>query len=585
MANLSSGPRARFATVMRSVDIMDGLAARLADPLWMLARQWQFGEFTGDDTGSPVSLSFQANAHAPTWWRPEPDPARPAARPWQPWTVRSGPIESVIDAEIDDGTALVRLRLEGGAAARRALCTAGLSAIAAALPALAPWVPADVAGGVPVEQAFTPVDLAIMAGTADPVTLDTHLVPWADTGADPPATLLDTLAVAAPDAAAFATAMRGWHRWWRTRFAALPTGSSAGPVDPPAWDPLRLEHRASLGFASAPKVALHLDRHPGGQVDWYSADIGGALPADTAGAPPPPADLATPQPVTALSVPQPARFAGMPALRFWEFEDSRVDFGSVDASAADLARLLLVEYTTVYDHNWYLSPLRVPVGALLEVDQPVTVVDSFGQTDPLEPLAARQAGNTRMFNLRTAPSTRTDLPAADPAWATHWFWFAPRLAATLGSAAVEQIMLRRDEMANIGWAIIGSHPDAAGRPRIARSRPEKAESGTGSTARCYTLQSPIAPNWFPLVPTPITPAGACWLVREDATAGVPPPGRLLSGEPWKIHEEELGAAGAVLTRTRTLARWHDGLVYTWTSRSNWAGGGEADSGLNWDYLR
>lgn len=578
MPQPGGGPHARFATIMRSVDITDGLAARLADPLWMLARQWQFGEFIGDDAGSPVSLTFQATAHAPTWWRPEPNPTDVTMRPWQPWNVRTGPLESVVDAEIDDGTALFRLRLDGAAAVRRALCAAGLVSAAAALPTLAPWPAADLAAG-------NPVDRAVMAGTADPLALDSHLVPWADTGDDPPAALLAALGVAASDTATLATAMRSWHRWWQDRAAAFPASSGTGPVDPPAWDPLRLEYRASLAFASAPQVALHLDRHPGGQLDWYSADISGALSADTQGAAAPPADLASPQPVTMLSVPQPARFAGMPALRFWEFEDSRVDFGSVDASAADLARLLLVEYTTMYDHNWYLSPLRVPVGALVQVDQPVTVLDSFGQSDALEPLAARADANTRMFTLGLAPSTRTDLPAPDPTWATHFFWFAPRLAAVLDSPAIEQITLRRDEMANIGWAIVGSYPDAAGRPVTALSRPERLDATPASDAPRYTLESPIAPNWFPLVPTPITPAGACWLVREDATIGVSPPGRLLAAADWRIYEEELGDAGAVLTRTRTLARWHDGSVHTWTSRSNWAGGDEADSGLTWDFLR
>ena len=31
-----------------------GLQARLYDPLWLLARQWQIGEFQGEDNGSPA---------------------------------------------------------------------------------------------------------------------------------------------------------------------------------------------------------------------------------------------------------------------------------------------------------------------------------------------------------------------------------------------------------------------------------------------------------------------------------------------------------------------------------------------------
>ena len=135
------GPCAHFAVVLRSPHVEDGLAARLADPLWMLARQWQLGEFRGYDAGSLVSLNFEADAYAPTWWRPEPDAEHATAQPWQSWTVRPGPLEATIAAERDDGSAWLRLCIDGGVAARRALCAAGLASAAAALPAVAPWPP------------------------------------------------------------------------------------------------------------------------------------------------------------------------------------------------------------------------------------------------------------------------------------------------------------------------------------------------------------------------------------------------------------------------------------------------------------
>src|SRR6185369_6089999 len=38
----------------RDVEMNTSLQARVYDPLWLLARQWQFGEFEGEDNGSPV---------------------------------------------------------------------------------------------------------------------------------------------------------------------------------------------------------------------------------------------------------------------------------------------------------------------------------------------------------------------------------------------------------------------------------------------------------------------------------------------------------------------------------------------------
>ena len=38
----------------RTADMNAGLQARIYDPLWLLARQWQIGEFQGEDNGSPA---------------------------------------------------------------------------------------------------------------------------------------------------------------------------------------------------------------------------------------------------------------------------------------------------------------------------------------------------------------------------------------------------------------------------------------------------------------------------------------------------------------------------------------------------
>ncbi len=51
-------------------DLLPGLAAQIADPLWMLARQWQFGEFQGEDVGSPVHVELAARSVSTELYRP-----------------------------------------------------------------------------------------------------------------------------------------------------------------------------------------------------------------------------------------------------------------------------------------------------------------------------------------------------------------------------------------------------------------------------------------------------------------------------------------------------------------------------------
>lgn len=48
----------------RQVDFADALAARIADPVFMLGRQWQFGEFAGTDGGSAIVATMARSVAA-----------------------------------------------------------------------------------------------------------------------------------------------------------------------------------------------------------------------------------------------------------------------------------------------------------------------------------------------------------------------------------------------------------------------------------------------------------------------------------------------------------------------------------------
>ena len=56
MPTISDG--VRLEPRVRRPDSSAGLQAHVRDPLWMLARQWQFGEFQADDAGSPRHASI-----------------------------------------------------------------------------------------------------------------------------------------------------------------------------------------------------------------------------------------------------------------------------------------------------------------------------------------------------------------------------------------------------------------------------------------------------------------------------------------------------------------------------------------------
>src|SRR3989442_9010233 len=61
-------PRPRTDSIARA------LQAQVRDPLWFLTRQWQFGEFQGEDAASPAWIEFRARFSKIDGWGP-PDTA------------------------------------------------------------------------------------------------------------------------------------------------------------------------------------------------------------------------------------------------------------------------------------------------------------------------------------------------------------------------------------------------------------------------------------------------------------------------------------------------------------------------------
>lgn len=101
----------------------DGLQARVHDPLWTLARQWQMGELTGEDAGSPIGAALNV-VTAPIG----PLSLGGAGGTVVPFDGAHSPLECVVEAESWDTPAQPNLRLaaETGLQLERAMRRAGL---------------------------------------------------------------------------------------------------------------------------------------------------------------------------------------------------------------------------------------------------------------------------------------------------------------------------------------------------------------------------------------------------------------------------------------------------------------------------
>lgn len=544
-----------FETPSRGRGIEEGLAARIHDPLWFLARQWQFGEFRHENAASPAWVEASVEAHLLDQWRPADDTT------WQTYDIGAVPLERMVEEH--GGGPTPRLRLEGGVRWRRSLAQADRAADLAAFLARCPF-PSDVLLG----REHTLVRDAVPDGALLAVTLGR--LAEAGTRETELSTLREAASLSAHDGALIELA-NAWLQWWLPRVPRLV------PPEEDCWDEHRFEHRFALRARSLPELELAATEYAGGHLDWFSVDAvagsGGGRAAD-------------PLVMQRKGVPAPARFGGMPAARFWEMEDARFDPGSVDAAPIDLGRLMLVGYATVYGNDWFVVPVSLPVGSLSRVSE-LIVHDVFGDTTALTAVGADQDG-WNLFGL-----TQADLPLVpDQERPTNpWFLLAPSLPASLESAPTDVVLLLRDEMANVAWAVEALVADDTGRPRdrfaqwAARDQPEPV----AAEVPLYRVATDVPDHWFPLVPETLSDMESIRLrlvslsrVRGGEVVNVQPSGTLLpAGDAW-LNEEEVSRSGMQVERTWQHARWHDGSRHVWQTRRRRTGRGEGDSGLRFD---
>ena len=153
-------------------------------------------------------------------------------------------------------------------------------------------------------------------------------------------------------------------------------------------------------------------------------------------------------------IPNPVEFPGMPNLRWWEFEDRKTDFGSIQPSTTDLATLILAEFGLVYGNDWSLVPYRMAVGALSDI-LGIVVTDVFGVRTLVRPAANSidgEGSNWGMYFLKDRQGERIDARLFLP----------PVLGKIQESAPLEKVILdtRRDGQHGLGHRT--GHPKPGG---------------------------------------------------------------------------------------------------------------------------
>jgi hypothetical protein len=594
----------RLETQPTAINFQAGLAAPLADPLWMLARQWQFNEFQGEDAGTPLRLRFQVEGV-------KVDAFRAGASdnaPWQPIAEHDVPIETRVEAEAAWSTH-PRLRGEAGLHAVRMASAQVRTALVAAYPfKLAPPTDFDA------DRAGLLWSTLLDSRTIDAIELASDLRPLLDADGNL-TTLPPALALGGADADDAKKMLAKWIAW-------LDEMLYEGDAAQSSWLLNRMEYAFAL---KAGDTKLDAGEYTDGHVDWEDFQASAEPPVE--------------EPIRqAFSVvsrhPTPVRYPGMPAERFWEFEDGDVNFAGAEAGVTDLLRMSVTEFALTFGNDWFLVPVRLPVGWIHRVTEFV-ITDSFGEVVPANAIKNPDGTQWSMYSLTSS----VDLQ--------HAMLLPDSLDGVREGAVLEETTLVRDEMANLAWAIEHTVQGTSGEPldrrleahALAFQQRIAFDGSLESPQLVYRLQTPVPANWTPLLPVRETPfdvadplsirlaragmkrfypeasievIGAVdpkyvdfldlidaqdnfisrveigdglrsyvfyprgWMLRRDPTQPMVDDDTLL------VEEEEVPRIGATLKRKFQYARSSDGRTWMWIGRSKVAGRGEAQSALRFD---
>ncbi len=578
----------------RTQDFQRALQAEVRDALWMLSRQWQLGEFRGSDAGSPVFAKVRVDSSVLTRYRPGDNGT---VVPFDESTPFEAQVERrPVPLRIGGQVASLDLRLAMGRQWQRLIAPIGAyaQAFADAYPVVAP----DPATAADAQLCSEPPVFALFAAAAgrlmDGGLLYEHLVAapgnhaW-DGIASIPGSAHDAINHAAD-------AFLSW-------FARLIMQPDTGGNN--AWTPAHLEYRFAVSAPEPGGAKVYTaEEYYQGRLDWYSVDVS-PDPID------PPATGPVADPTThdvRTTLPVPVTFTGMPNTRWWSFEERKTNYGDVDASTTDLAKLMFLEFALIYANDWFVIPFTLAAGSLANV-RGLAVTNTFGERFWIEAAGSGAADNWQRWSMFTVDQAG---PPGTPADLT--LLLLPTVAKLDSSPPAEDVWLIRDEVADMVWGVETSVPLASGEPApgveagsllrafLAAQLPPAAPPAAPVAPVRYDVMSTVPENWIPFIPVHVDGSNREIQLQRAALP------RILAGDPnppvkvqprtvllrqgldeqpaqtYFIAEEEVPRAGTRVLQSYQRTRWTDGRVVTWLRVRRQTGRGEGSSGLEFDFL-
>ena len=581
----------RIEPSTRHASMQASLQAQVRDPLWFLARQYQMGEFLGDDAGSPLHASVMAEFRNITTYRPGNDPAKTRAMdPHLPVEVHveREPFHLRLRGAVQLGRYFEKLVRENGNIAQPDQV---IKDFRLAFPISASAPDAELAS--PDAQRLRSIAAArVKNGTTVPGRvvngLDLYASALAYRNQSTPAIPLP----AGSSDPAIKKALQDFVTYRQSLFCE--------PAEDLAWQSAKLNYDFALGSpADNQNLVLAGSDFRGGHLDWYSFSL--ETSSNTIGQE---NSAAIDSQVFDL-LPNHVVFRGMPDSRWWNFEDGATDFGQLEADHVDLPKLLVMEFALVFGNDWFSVPIPLPVAkgkdpsavqASLSRIQALVVTDTFGVRTLVRPAEKTQvrAGETpwSMYKL-SWQNERSD-----------YILMAPTLGLVQEGAPLEEVLFLRDDMAAMAWAVeqqlqgdLDSPVDAF--QAFLRSVPGKVAQAPTHSANgpdiYYGVEDLPPLNWVPMLPV-LSNQGALYLRRgslevpdlDDATKVIKlrAHATILEPEhPFFLVDHAVPRSGIRVHRYCRFTRSLYGASYLWQARKSGLGRGPGWSGLRFDLVR
>ncbi len=573
----------------RTADFSRSLRAEIRDALWMLSRQWQVGEFKGEDAGSAILVKVGMETTRITRYAVSGQPAVAFDQ--------TLPLETRVEREVVPVDALMRLEM-GRQWLRLLNLRVGDNRYGELYRSA---YPLDLRV-LTVDDAalFSDHELWMMRAAAHSRAMDgASFLAFLIGGGSAASVTSGALSVSAADAGNVNSAAQDFVDFYANLISQPENGAMP-------WVPERLEYQFAV---SAPQsgggqAVLVAEEYHHGHLDWYSFDVESSR-RQLEDAPGAAIDDNVITETKLTFIPTPVRFSGMPNVRWWSFEDGKTHLGAIKADTTDIPQLLLAEFGLIYGNDWMVVPHVVPVGSLCRVTG-LVVTNVFGERT-LVRAAGRGADDDwqrwTMFNL----SVRGSGGQAD----TRLF-VPPAVTGMIESPPIEEIAFVRDEMANMVWAVETTIPNdrlggkngyEAATALVALIRQLAAPAPVGAPLLetnaliRYVVQNSVPENWIPFIPVRIVGSNRevqmqrAQMLRTLVAPPVPvePRGELLRyglpDGPYHIFEEEIPRAGTIVTRSYQRVRGADGTTHLWLGRRKSTGRGEGSSGLQFDQIR